>query len=201
MDQRMSLEAQIKLEEKGARLVAPPAQPDGFLLSSETEPVRLQVRLDGFTAHRLWPYKDWQTFSEDAKNLWRRYKDTAHPTKVTRLGLRYINRLELPLERDFTEFMLTAPEIAPKLPQKLADHFMRLVIPDDSGSIAVVTQTTIPRAQNSITYPFLFDIDVFRDVELAPDAPEMWSIMEELRSLKNLIFFGSLTPTFLETFK
>jgi uncharacterized protein (TIGR04255 family) len=201
MDQRMSVEAQLKMDEQGAKLIGPPAFPDGVLLSSETEPLRVQARLDGFTVHRLSPYTKWTTFAADAKELWERYKQTARPAKVTRLGVRYINRLELTPYREFTDFILTVPEIAPKLPQKLADYLMRLVIPDETGSIAVVTQSTVPRDANAMTYPIIFDIDVFRVVELAPDAAEIWSIMEELRNYKNLIFFGSLTPKFLETFK
>jgi len=201
MDQRMSVAAQFKIGDEGAELVSQPPHPDGFLLSSETEPLRLQARLDGFTIHRLSPYTKWATFSADAKQLWELYKETANPTKVTRLAVRYINRLELPHHRDLTDFILTVPEIAPKLPQNLADYLMRLVIPNELGSIAVVTQSTVPRGPAPSTYPIVFDIDVFRIVQLAPDDPEIWSIMEELRSYKNMIFFGSLTPTFLETFR
>jgi uncharacterized protein (TIGR04255 family) len=201
MDQRMSVEAQIKFEEDGAHLVAPTSKPDGFILSSEAEPARVQARLDGFTVNRLSPYTKWAIFSKDAKQLWESYKQIARPTKVTRIAVRYINRLELVTDRNFTDFILTVPEIAPKLPQKLSDYLMRLVIPDELGSIAVITQTTAPRDPNPSTYPIIFDIDVFRTVELTPDDPELWSIMEQLRTYKNLIFFGSLNPTFLETFK
>jgi len=201
MDQRFSVEAQFKVDEEGAKFIGLPSQPDGFLLSSDKEPVRVQVRLDGFTINMLSPYTKWATFSADARQLWECYKKTARPTKITRLAVRYINRLELAPERDFTDFILTVPEIAPKLPQKLADYLMRLVIPNESGSIAVLTESTVPRSPSSSTYPIVLDIDVFRFVQLAADDAEIWSIMEELRNYKNLIFFGSLNPTFLETFK
>jgi uncharacterized protein (TIGR04255 family) len=202
MDERYSVEAQIQVnKEEGAKLTSTPPSPDGFLLSSDSEPVRVQVRRDGFTVHRLRPYNRWSDFSGDAKSLWQQYKALARPIKVTRLEVRYINRLELAPDHDFADYILTAPEVAPALPQGLADYFMRLVIPHESGSLAVITESTLPRDPEASAYPIILDIDVFRDVDLPVDDLEVWSIMEELRGYKNLIFFNSLTPAFLETLK
>ena len=68
------------------------------------------------------------------------------PKKVIRLGLRYINRIEIPLPmRDFKDYILTVPEIAPGVPQGLERFFMRLVIPsDEAQAVAVVTQSMEP---------------------------------------------------------
>jgi uncharacterized protein (TIGR04255 family) len=200
-EERRSVEAQIRLDDSGAHMNSTPPQPDGFVLTSEVEPTRVQVRLDGFTMSRLQPYTRWTIFSADARDLWERYKDIARPTKVTRLAVRYINRLELKPGRDLRDYILTVPDIAPEVPQMLPDYFMRLVIPRDTGSIAVVSQGTVPRGPKATTFPIVFDIDVFRPVDLSSDASEIWSIMEELRMYKNLIFFKSLTPTFLEEFR
>ena len=57
--------------------------------------------------------------------------EPARPNRLKRLALRYINRIEIPLPiRDFKDYLLTIPEIAPGLPQALSNFIMRLVIPN-----------------------------------------------------------------------
>jgi uncharacterized protein (TIGR04255 family) len=65
----------------------------------------------------------------------------ARPTKVTRIAVRYVNRIEIPAGVDFKEYILTGPEIAHGIPQTLDNFFMRLEIPGQSGETAVITQT------------------------------------------------------------
>ena len=78
----------------------------------------VQARLDGFTLSRLKPYKKWEDLRDRAKPLWENYKRNAFPEVITRIALRYINRIEIPLPiKDFKEYILTTPEIAPGLPQ------------------------------------------------------------------------------------
>jgi uncharacterized protein (TIGR04255 family) len=114
---------------------------------------------------------------------------------------RYINRIEIPLPvKDFREYILTTPEIAPGLPQGLAGFFMRLLIPDEkSGFNAILTETMEPLQQNLL--PFILDIDVFREAAFEIHATEMWDTLERLRDFKNEIFFKSLTQRAQELFK
>jgi uncharacterized protein (TIGR04255 family) len=44
------------------------------------------------------------------------------------------------------------------------------------------------------------DIDVFREVSLEPDSEKIWEILEELRNIKNNIFFKSITQKTKELF-
>ena len=115
--------------------------------------------------------------------------------------MRYINLLNLPLPlKDFKEYILTTPEIAPNLPQGLLSFLMRLVIPDErSKSIAIVTETIEPVKEDTV--PLIFDIDVFREGTFDPERPEIWEAMEQLRQLKNEIFFNSITEKAKELFR
>lgn len=202
IEPRGSVEGHIHLDQEGAHFEGGgPLKPDGFIFSSDSEQLRVQARLDGFTISKLPPYSDWESLLFDAKNLWEAYIKAAHPVSVTRLAVRYINKFDLTPNRDFKEFLLTVPEIAPGLPQSLPDFLMRLVVPHESGAIAVITESSAPREADAPNYPMILDIDVFRSVELSADDPEIWSILGELRAYKNLIFFKSLTPEFLENFR
>jgi uncharacterized protein (TIGR04255 family) len=185
----------------GPAVLPPSGGPDGYLFTSADGRQIVQARLEGFTFNRLKPYDKWETFRDEAKELWQRYVQIASPEVVTRLALRYINRIEIPLPmKDFKEYILTTPEITPELPQGLGSFFMRLVIPEPkTQAVAVVTETMEPIADPSKALPLIFDIDVFRQAAFDID-DRIWETFESLRNLKNDIFFKSLTPKAKELF-
>lgn len=166
----------------------------GFLFASDDDRQVFQVRLDGFSVSRLAPYDRWGTFVAEAKRLWAAYRQTVKPTAATRLALRYINRINLPLPvRDFGDYLRTLPEISPDIPQGLAGYFMRLEIPQDEiGTMLVLTEALLPTSAADETVGVLLDSDVFRPVNITDDL-EIWSCFEELRLKKNEVFEACIT--------
>ena len=179
----------------------PSGGPDGYLFTSKDGKQIVQARLDGFTFNRLKPYDKWESFRDEAKKQWERYQEIAVPEVVSRVALRYINRIEVPLPmKDFREYILTTPEIAPKLPQGLAGFFMRLVIPDERSRAVAIITLTMEDPQEQVL-PLIFDIDVFREAPFDVHGEEMWEALGQLRDYKNEIFFNSVTDKTRELFK
>jgi uncharacterized protein (TIGR04255 family) len=197
---RMSAQARIEISEKGAAMTSTDPKPDGHIFRSPSENLTVQARLDGFTLSKAKPYESWKTFCPQFVELWQRFVVVARPLKITRVALRYINRIPIPLGVDMKEYLLTIPEVAPGVPQFLASLLMRLAIPHQTGSLAVVTLASVPPGEVP-GYPLIFDIDVFREVEMLVDDPSLWKLIRELRAFKNTIFFKSLTPRALEMFR
>ena len=105
----------------------------------------------------------------------------------------------LPL-RDFKDYVLTTPEIAPGLSQGLSEFFMRLVLPwPTERCVSIVTQTMEPPHGDRL--PYIVDIDVFRESAAEPSDVSIWEAFEEIRELKNRIFFESLTKRALDLFQ
>lgn len=176
--------------------------PYGYQFLSPDKKKIVQARLDGFTFNKLKPYNGWGKFSKEAIELWGHYKQIASPLNITRIALRFINRIEIPLPfEDFKEYTLTTPEIAKDLPQSLSNFFMRLVIPDlKTKNVGIVIQTIeIPKKERK-TLPLIFDIDVFRQITIKPTDKKLIKIIESLRNYKNEIFFNSLTDKALKLF-
>lgn len=193
----------IQFKPGAAPEMSPPAGgPQGYLLTSADGREVVQARLDGFTYNKLKPYDRWETFRDEAKRLWRHYVEITSPESVTRVALRYINRIEIPLPiRDFKDYILTTPEIAPELPQGLDSFFMRLVIPDpETGAVAVVTETSERLVEPAKVLPLILDIDVFRVAAFDAKDEAIWETFERLRDLKNDIFFKSVTNRAKELF-
>jgi uncharacterized protein (TIGR04255 family) len=168
----------------------------GYQFWNTTRTRVVQVRLDGITISLLAPYTKFEDLQHEAQRVWSVFTAAIGRPKIKRLGVRYINRLELPLPLEsFNQFLNTVPELAPGIPQGLSHYSMRLTIPDtETASTAIVTQVMEGHHEDAASLPLLFDIDVFHALD--DDVPDemLWSIVAELRQYKNRIFFNSITP-------
>lgn len=199
--ERYLYEAGLQFSQEGVSTTPPQQKIDGYLFESLAEKKVVQARLDGFTFNKLKPYENWEVFCKEGRELWNLYSQIAHPTKVIRIALRYINRIEIPLPlKDFEEYILTFPQIAPTLPQAVARFLMQLVIPNTSieanGIITIAVENVTDQKLSLI-----FDIDVSRASSYVDNKEDIWSDFEKLRIFKNEIFFKSITDKTKELFK
>ena len=170
----------------------------GYRLASADGQRVIQVQHSGFTYSRVGNYETWDNFAQEARELWQHYLEVASPETVIRLGLRYINQIFLPTNEegpvDLKEYILTAPEIAPGVPQILQGFFMRLVISsDDQTSSANIIQVLEPYAVGEDAAPLILDIDVFKPQQFEPWSAAIWDAFASLREFKNQIFYNSIT--------
>ena len=174
----------------------------GYLLKSSQNQKVMQSRLNGFAFSKLKPYENWKRFCAEAHELWKVYRGIANPLKITRISLRYINKIEVPYPfKDFNEYILTNPQIAPKLPQAVSTFFMRLEIPNyDIPAKAILIQTMEKPTQDK-KLPLILDIDVMRENEYIRNMDDVWADFENLRDFKNEIFFNSITDKAKELFR
>jgi uncharacterized protein (TIGR04255 family) len=175
---------------------------DGYLCTSLDKKQVVQFRLDGFTFSRLRPYQTWEDLCQEAHRLWQLYVQATSPELVTRVALRYINRLDIPLPlRDFGDY-LTAPPIIPQdLPRGLISFLTRNVIRDPSLNLmAIISQSLEPVGAADVA-PVVLDIDVFKEVQYNVGEKVIWETLDQLREFKNNIFFKSITEKIVELCK
>lgn len=199
-EQRIS---QIQFELKaGEDLVKPvSSQIIGYRFISSDKKQIFQAGLDGFTLSRLYPYVNWEELRNEAHKLWLLYKEITQPDLITRVALRYINNLSIPLPmRDFSDY-LTAPPIVPDgLPQGVSSFLTRVVIHEPSiGSNAIITQALEQVVGEAA--PVILDIDVFKLRPEGIEEKEAWDTIEKLRHFKNKIFFKSITNKLKEIYE
>lgn len=189
---RFSLEGQIVFGEQVGTSTSQRQVGYDFLSGDERQIV--QVRTDGFTLSRLAPYDRWKTFRAEAYRLWELYRDVANPINVTRVAVRYINRLDLPLPMDdLKDYLRTVPEVSPDLPQELNGLLMQLAIPqEDIGALVLLNEALIP-PPNADTASVLLDINLFRDIETSIEEVELWNLLDQFRERKNKVFEACIT--------
>ena len=176
----------------------------GLRLDSTSPPHVAQFLVNGFTFSRLHPYDSWQSLRDAGLGLWKLFSAQEGIETVTRIALRYINELKLPLPiRDFGDFLTVPPQVPANLPQGLSGFLQRVVIVNKpSNSTAIVTQALedAPAPGYPPSATVVLDIDVFRTDQLGIPVANLPAVLEELHQFKNEIFFEYVTEKALEMF-
>jgi uncharacterized protein (TIGR04255 family) len=165
----------------------------GLFFRSADEKRIAQFRTDGFTVNHLAPYSSGDALLTDALDLWPLYQTIAKPQAVTRIALRYINRLELPYRPgdDFTRFLTTPPDLPVPAPRTVSSFLSRIVA-HESPATVIVTQR-LEGVPGNGPPTVLIDIDAFQDGQLPSSRHDLAERFQQLRGLKNRTFFALLT--------
>jgi uncharacterized protein (TIGR04255 family) len=183
--------------ESGTNVSAKAPASFGFKLTSTDQKWVAQFRLDGFTLSRLQPYTSWEELKSKAIELWNIYRAIAEPQKIVRVASRFINCIHIPFGELFDKTFTTTFSIPSALPQTVVGFLLRIVIPfENEESWAIVTQSLSEGSQDCT-----FDLDAFAVTQDGFSESEAWIKLEQLRGVKNRLFFESLTPDVLERFK
>jgi len=163
-----------------------------------------QFNRDGFVFSRLRPYDHWEQFQGEAMRLWEIYQGLASPSGIQRLGLRFINRIDLPVDGPPPDDYLRMPsEVLAGMPLSRAGFFHRdvLAVPGYPYIITIVRTVQPIQVAGSKGFGLLLDIDVFSTESFELGGDLLKQRLDEMRWLKNKAFFGSITEQALESFQ
>jgi len=168
------------------------AERAGYLFRGRTE--LFQAKRDGLSYHKLTPYSEWESCRDEVRRLWLKYRQAVHPRRLTRLGLRYVNRLDLPAPGELKDYLLTYPELAPGLPQLLSGYMMQLSIPqpDLPGAVLVMRQGLVGAPSPGLASVAL-DIDLAYVLDLAGERDDFWQLLEQLHNRQIETFESCIT--------
>jgi len=171
----------------------------GWIYQTSTEIA--QFRVDGFTFNKIAPYTTWEQVFGEAHRLWKIYKDVARPKQISRIAVRYINRMRFIAPTSLAEYIESPPTVPAPISKVVREFLSRIVIDDqERRASAVITQALEPRIdQDQVT--LLLDIDAFRESNVPQNDSELPMAFEQLRKLKNEIFFASITEKTAEMYE
>jgi uncharacterized protein (TIGR04255 family) len=161
----------------------------GFRFRNDHEVI--QVRIDGFTFSMLPRYTDWNDLISKAWAAWEVYKSVRRDSAIVRLAVRFINRMQLPLDKPLEEFLLAAPKLSSNIRFPLRRFFTNHNIELSSDTHATIIQTIEPETSGKL--PFIFDIDCYKTGSFTSESDRIRETFDALHDFKNEIFFGSVT--------
>ena len=156
-----------------------------------------QFRVDGFSYNRLRPYTRWEQFFPEAMRCWELYQSVAQPPFVTRVSVRYINHLKLPIKHgdDLEDYLTALPPMPPGAPGGFSGLLTRVATYDDETGVCSNVTQALEGGVGMAEPAIILDLEAYRGGEEAgpPDRGALEPTFEVLRKVKNDIFFGSIT--------
>jgi len=135
--------------------------------------------------------------------LWTLYVSSAKPVEVSRIAVRYINRMLFPLP--FTnpgEYLKAPPATADGWPKEMSAFLSRVVMHDSKSGVSVnVIQALEPQVPGQIDVALIFDIDAYENLSVPHDDVTIRERFGKLRQMKNRVFFKGLTEKAIDLFR
>jgi uncharacterized protein (TIGR04255 family) len=172
----------------------------GFKLHSFDNLHIAQFNIEAFVFSRLKPYEDWEHLSGEALRLWAIYYDLFKPKDVKRIGLRFINRIAIRQEKvEFSDYYKYPPKSLEELDWTLTGYLHHDVLQVPGTPYSVNLIKTIQDVPGEIG--LILDIDVFMQKPFEYDEQRIKECLEDMRWVKNKVFFSSLTDRFVKELK
>lgn len=170
----------------------------GYKLTSEDKTDVLIVAPDRITFSRLAPYLGWESFQTRAAENWAKWKRIAKYQKIQRLGVRYINRIDVPIKgkenikvEDYLNVYPIYPE--PDVISGLAKYTMQLVGPYDVENCSLIINSSVIPSPLIEHLSLVLDLDLGWIRNVPQNDREMWYAFGTMREHKNRIFEACVT--------
>jgi uncharacterized protein (TIGR04255 family) len=144
------------------------------------------------------PYAGWEEFIEEARHNWSDWKRVIGWRDVSRIGLRYVNRIDLPYSQtgraqleEYFGFYVNTPEIPGFA--ALANFAINAELPMSDKPIKLIINHAPTPSPLARTNSFLLDLDLGMEQALPTNERALWETIEGLRSLKNSVFEACIT--------
>jgi uncharacterized protein (TIGR04255 family) len=182
----------LMLEQGLGRIQFP--NPDGTEMTA--------IGRDVLSVHVMRPYPGWEKFQPRIADALTAYVATAKPKGVSRIGVRYINKVVIKASGrvQLNEFFASPPSGPPGFPGALVSVMDRHeYLYDDNQTKAVVTFSSASAPKDLLA--FLLDIDLIREWPTEPLAIEaVMKAVGDLRESERMLFESLITDRTREVF-
>jgi uncharacterized protein (TIGR04255 family) len=183
----------------------------GGAVGAEVEPVGLvghkltsaggtgviQIRNDLIAVSQLAPYAGWDELLARVQRALRKTGRLYSSRPLTRVGVRYINRIDIPaadgIKVNHDDYLTVGPPELPFIHGDLGMMSISLSTVIEDGRFAVVLNCGRVAAPLIDQVSILLDIDVSNQVALPLGRAELWDHLNEMRFHKNRIFESCIT--------
>src|SRR6516162_4950531 len=148
------------------------------------------------------PYPGWDDFFARFVRDWALWKKAVGYRKISRVGVRYINRIDIPITGDLTpyeEFL----NLYPKIPNELGPVFAygiqtQLPWPEIEGIITINSASIPSPLLNHAS--FIFDQDIYKESNISQTDDGLYKLLNEIHVKKNAVFEACITDRARELF-
>lgn len=166
----------------------------GHRISTDDQTQLAVLWPDSFTLSQLAPYQGWDVFIQRFERDWRILKKLFGFQEIKRIGVRYINRIDIPVESGLVkheQFLNIYPCLPDLLGSVDAYAVQTLAHPDDIDCQLVINSANVPSPLLGFI-SFVLDIDIYSDKPPQNDA-DIIDLLNRIRAKKNDVFEACIT--------
>jgi len=174
----------------------------GFKILSTDGGFTVNVGRNALGTSKNAPYGGWDEFIVEVRNNWSDWEKVVGWNDVTRIGVRYINRIDIPFSRagitrleEYFCFTVDMPESL----GSLTNFAINAEIATTERIKVVINHAKTPSPLVQ-TNSFLLDLDMAIEQDLPNSEKALWESIEGLRSVKNTVFEACITDKTRELF-
>jgi len=169
----------------------------GHKLFSEAGDYVAQPRRRGFALSSLAPYPGWARFTAELEEVWGRWKKAVGPRRLDRIGVRFINRIDVPWvegERlDSDDYL----RVGIKLPESSGNFSSAWQVATVSPvretpfEVTIRAGTTDPALFGHAS--FVLDLDLHCAVDVPQADADIFALLAKAKVAKNQVFEECIT--------
>lgn len=156
-----------------------------------------------FVVSQLAPYPGWDIFFGRFERDWTNWKKVVGFRKVSRVGVRFINRIDVPITDGIieeSEYLNVYPQLPDALGQ-ITGYGVQVQSPiRDMGCNLVINSAAVPSPLLGHG-SFLVDIDIAMDINAPQSDEEIYKLLNQIRGKKNDVFEACFTPKAKDQFQ
>lgn len=171
--------------------------------SNEDENEKAMLGSNGIAVSQLAAYPAWDVFFSRFKRDWLTWKSVIGHRKVVQIGLRYVNRIDVPMVENTArheDYLTLQIQLPVQYPNTVGYSLMAKIPLIDINSTVTINSGAIASPIPGFA-GFLLDIDIIRQVEVPQKDSDIEMLLGAMRDAKNDVFQSLITDAARDTFR
>jgi len=176
-------------------------EPLGYRLTSADASEVVSIAPIAISTSKLPPYQGWEPFVDRARKNWEIWRRVAGHRQITRIGVRYVNRIDIPNPteesitiEEYLQYSLRFPPAAAAAGIGPLGHFaVNVEVPLGKDKCKLILNASSAPSPLVKTVSFILDLDVSLEVDLPQSDDALWAFVGRMREHKNFVFETCIT--------
>jgi len=175
-----------------------------FKLTSQDMTEVIVLKNSAFVLSQLAPYKSWENFIARFERDWNLQNKIAGQREILRIGVRFINRIDIPRAENDLVNEYEYLNIYPKQPAEIGPFLgyavqSKMFLPEINSFLRLNSAVVPSPLIDNIS--IVFDQDISRESELPQNTKDILVYLNEVRGEKNKVFELCVTDKARELFR
>jgi uncharacterized protein (TIGR04255 family) len=150
-----------------------------------------------FAVSQLAPYPGWDKFFARFKRDWKVWKSVVGFIEISRIGVRFINRVDIPLvnnSAEYEKYLNIYPKLPVSLPNLNSYAIQSVSSLEDIGCSLTINSGVVPSPVLGKA-SFLLDFDIASGLNVPQNDSEVFKFLGRVRERKNEVFEASVSSS------